>query len=84
MRVGAQWVQEEAPFDDDDAWIGVGYIVSDVGAVLLVVSLVLAGVGLRRAGEGRGRTAARVVTVVTLLLVAAYLVAMWAMTTKPT
>ena len=84
MRIGAQWVLEEAPFDEEDAWIGVGYLVSDFGGLLLVVSLILAGLGLRRAGDGRGRTAARVVTVVTLLLLAAYLVAIWAMTTKPT
>ncbi|MGZ8694852.1 MAG: hypothetical protein ACXWYS_05375, partial [Gaiellaceae bacterium] len=60
-----------------------GFIVSDVGGLALIVSLVLAGIGLRRADSGRGRTGARVVTVVTLLLIAAYLVAIWAMTTKP-
>ena len=84
MRIGAQWVLDESPFDDDQGWIGVGFLVSDLGAVALIVSLVLAGIGLRRADSGRGRTGARVVTVVTLLLLAAYVVAIWAMTTKPT
>jgi hypothetical protein len=87
MRIGAEWVLSKSPFDafkDDLTWVGIGYIISDIGALALIVSLVLAGIGLRRAGSGRGGGGARVVTVVTLLLLAAYVVAIWAMTTKPT
>jgi uncharacterized membrane protein len=85
MRIAAQWVLSKSPWDSDDdqTWIGFGFLISDIGALLLIVSLVLAGIGLRRADSGRS-TGARVVTVVTLLLLAAYLVAIWAMTTKPT
>ncbi len=83
MRVGAQWVEEEAPFDDEASWIGVGYITSDIGGLAMIVSLVIAGIGLRRGIDGRG-VPARIVTVITLLLIAAYIVAIWAMTTKPT
>jgi uncharacterized membrane protein len=86
MRIAAQWVLSKSPWDgdDDQTWIGIGFLISDIGALLLIISLVLAGIGLRRADGARGGTGARVVTVVTLLLMAAYLVAIWAMTTKPT
>jgi hypothetical protein len=84
MRIAAEWVRDKAPFDDDAEWIGIGYLASDLGALLILISLILAGIALRRADNGRGRTVSRVITVVTLLLLAAYIVAIWAMTTKPT
>ncbi|MFN2470100.1 MAG: hypothetical protein ABR583_03750 [Gaiellaceae bacterium] len=83
MRIGAQWVLSESPYEAVDlGWVGVGYLVSDLGGVALIASLVLAGIGLRRAGP-RSQTLARAVTVLTLVLLAAYLIAVWAMTTKP-
>jgi hypothetical protein len=81
MRIGAQWALDKSPFDEDDTWIGIGYLISDLGFLALVVMLVLAGIGLRREPGG---TPARIVTVVTLLFLAAYVLAIWAMTTKPT
>jgi uncharacterized membrane protein len=84
MRIGAQWVLDESPFDEDQSWVGIGFLVSDVGAILLLVSLVLAGLGLRRTNGSPGGVSARVVTIVTLVLLAAYVVTIWAMTTKPT
>ncbi len=87
MRIGAQWVLHKSPWNGispDPNWVTIGYFIADVGAIALIVALVLAGIGLRRAESGGGQTRARVVTVVTLLLLAAYLVAIWAMTTKPT
>jgi hypothetical protein len=88
MRVGAQWIaDEEGLADSDVAWIGIGYLVSDMGALLLVAATVAAGLALRRAsraeaaGEG-GRGAVIAAWLVTVLIVA-YLVAVWAMTTKP-
>jgi hypothetical protein len=86
MRIGAQWVLHESPWNaisPDPDWVGIGYLIADIGAVLLVVALVLAGLELRRGTGAGGRTRARVVTVATLLLLLAYLVAVWAMTTKP-
>jgi hypothetical protein len=81
MRVGAQWIEskEDLPEDPSPDWIDIGYMTSDFGALLLLVSIVLAVIGLRRPGRVPGR----VVGVIAALLVVAYLVAMWAMTAKP-
>jgi hypothetical protein len=85
MRIGAQWVLHKSPWKGTDPnWVKIGGGAADILGVALIVALVLAGIGLRRADNGRGGTGARVVTVVTLLLLAAYIVAIWAMTTKPT
>jgi len=87
MRIGAQWVLHESPWNSispDPSWVGMGYVIADIGGIALIVALVLAGIGLRRDASSGGQTRARVVTIVTLLLLAAYLVAIWAMTTKPT
>lgn len=82
MRVGAQWTEAEQDYPDDfdPAWIGIGYITADLGALLILISAILAGVGLRR----RSVRLARIVGIVSVLLLAAYLVAVWAMTAKPT
>jgi uncharacterized membrane protein len=82
MRIGAQWTEAEFDYPDDfgPAWIGIGYITADIGALLILISAILAGVGLRR---GNVRLA-RIVGVVSIVLLAAFLVAVWAMTAKPT
>ncbi len=85
MRIGAQWTEAEQSYPDDfdPAWIGIGYVTADAGALLTIVSVVLAVVGLRRLRRGDGIRLARAVGVISILLLAAYLVAVWAMTAKP-
>ena len=83
MRIGAQWVLSASPFSDKANWIGIGFAISDIGFLVLIISLILAGVGIRRTRTGGGRTGARVVTVLSVALLIAYVVAIWAMTTKP-
>ena len=87
MRIGAQWTESEQnyPDDFDPAWIGIGYITADAGALLVLISLILAAIGLRRSREDavRGVRMARIIGVICILLLAAYLVAVWAMTAKP-
>jgi uncharacterized membrane protein len=82
MRVGAQWTESEQNYPDDfeAAWIDIGYITADAGALLILISAVLAGLGLRN----RSVRFARIVGVISVVLLAAYLVAVWAMTAKPT
>jgi uncharacterized membrane protein len=85
MRVGAEWISSTENIGDEADWIGIGYITADGGFVFLLISTILAGVAARRAGRdpGGGGTLGRVVTVLTLVVLAAYVVAVWAMTTKP-
>ena len=88
MRVGAQWVYSKEGWEDvadDPGWLGVGYITADAGGLLILVSVVLAIVGLRRgrAGEGSPSTLGRIAGVISVLLLVTYLVAVWAMSAKP-
>ena len=85
MRIGAQWTEAEQDYldDFDAAWIGIGYITADAGALLIIVSIILSVIGLRKLRRGAGIRFGRAVGVVSTLLLVAYLVAVWAMTVKP-
>jgi ribose/xylose/arabinose/galactoside ABC-type transport system permease subunit len=87
MRVGAQIIADKEKLSDSNAtWIGIGYMTSDVGALLLLIGIVLTGLMARRARSGRSVASAgqlRAAGVISGILVAAYIVAIWAMTTKP-
>lgn len=84
MRIGAAWVLSASPYNSDQNWVGIGMAISDAGFLVLIISLILAGIGIRRMRTGGGRVGARVVTVLSVALLIAYVVAVWAMTTKPT
>jgi hypothetical protein len=85
MRVGAQWTEaeENLPDDFEAAWLDIGYITADAGALLLIVSLILAGIGLRKLRSGGGLGFGRAAGIISLIVLAAYVVAVWAMTAKP-
>ena len=87
MRVGAQWVYSKEGWEDvpdEPGWLGVGYITADAGGLLILVSVVLAIIGLRRVRpDAASSTLGRVVGAVSVLVLAVYLVAVWAMTAKP-
>jgi hypothetical protein len=85
MRIGAQWTEAEADYPDDfdPAWLGIGYITADIGVLLILVALVLAALGLRKLRSGGGLGLGRAVGVLGVVLVVAYVVAVWAMTAKP-
>src|SRR5262249_18305763 len=86
MRAGAQWIADKEHLSDsNEAWIGIGFTISDLGALLILIATVAAGVAVRRAGrqEGGGRGVAIAAWLVAVLIVL-YLVALWAMATKPT
>ena len=92
MRIAAEWLYSEegiGDLDEEPGWIGIGYITSDLGALLLIIATVVTGVGVRRAatpaeaggtGEVRG---GRVAAILVSVLLALYVIAIWAMTTKP-
>ena len=92
MRGGAEWIYAKEQLDElpsDPSWIGIGYGLADLGLLLLVVATVTAGIGSRRAlAEGDqaaapNTTGVRVAASLTAIVLVAYLVAVWAMTTKP-
>jgi len=84
MRVAAEWVHSEEDVPDDAGWIGIGYIVSDAGLLILIAATVLAGVGAKRLSRGTGAAGlARGGTVLLSIALVGYAVAVWAMTTKP-
>jgi hypothetical protein len=88
MRVGAQWVFSKEGWDDlpEDllpTWLSLGGAIADIGGVVLAVTLVVGGVGVYRLREGRGFTALKVTLALGLIVLAAYVVAAWAMAGKP-
>jgi hypothetical protein len=87
FRIGAAWIADKEGLTDvsNVTWLDIGYTVSDFGALLLIIALVIGGISVRRMnrGEQASPVAARIVTGLVSLVLVAYLVAVWAMTTKP-
>jgi hypothetical protein len=90
MRLAGEWLYRLQKWDDvseqfgEPSWLGIGFLVADWGGVLFLLSLVLGGAGVHRLHQGRGGAGLlRATMVISLVLVVAYAVAVWAMTGKP-
>lgn len=89
MRIGAQWVHSEAGWDDlpegaeEPTWLEIGWIVGDLGGAIILVSLILGGIGVRRLRQGKGTALLGTTLVLSLVALAAYVVTAWAMAGKP-
>ena len=88
MRVGAQWIFTKEHWDDvpDDLipdWLGIGFLLADAGGLVLLVSLILGGVGVYRMRDGKGAGLLKATLVLAFIALAAYVVAVWAMSGKP-
>jgi hypothetical protein len=87
MRIGAEWIADKEGFNDEGApepaWLGIGYVVADAGALLLLISLILGGIGVRRLRDGKGAGLLKATMVIALIVLVAALVAVWAMSGKP-
>jgi hypothetical protein len=88
MRIGAQWIYTEEGWDDlpdsaEPTWLSIGWFAADLGGLVLLVSLIVGGVGVYRLRQGRGSGLLRATLVLSLVLLAAYVVAVWAMAGKP-
>ena len=81
MRIAAQWTESKYDFPEDNepAWIGIGYAITEPSALLTAISLILGGIALRRPRRGFSTAVAILVTI----MLVADLVAVWAMTVKP-
>ena len=90
MRLAGEWLYRLQNWDDlpeqidEPAWLGIGFVVADLGGLLLLLALVLGGIGVYRLRDGKGGTVLLKATmVIALILIVAYVVAVWAMTGKP-
>jgi hypothetical protein len=89
MRVGAEWVYAREHWDDlpkgvdDPAWLTIGYLTADGGGLLLLIALILGGIGLRKSRQGGGNGLLQASGAISALLVAVYVVTIWAMGGKP-
>jgi hypothetical protein len=89
MRVGAEWIYTREGWDDlpegvdNPGWLDTGRLISDAGGPILLVSLVAGGIGVYRLRAGKGSGLLKVTLVLALVLLAAYVVAVWAMAAKP-
>ena len=89
MRLSGEWIYRKQGWDDlpaqigEPTWLGIGFVVADYGGLLFLLALVLGGVGIRRLRTGKGAGLLKVTMVIALVLVVAYVVAVWAMTGKP-
>jgi hypothetical protein len=86
MRIGAQWIYSKEGWEDlgdDPTWIGIGFIVADLGAILTLIALIVGGIGVRRLPSGGGQGLLKASMIIAWLVLAAALVAVWAMAGKP-
>ncbi len=88
MRVGAEWIADKEGWNEEGIsqpdWIGIGYIVSDGGALLLIIALIAGGVGVSRMRKGEGGEGlVKATTIISIILLVAFTIAIWAMSGKP-
>ncbi len=90
LRLAGEWLYRLQNWDElpeqfeEPAWLGIGFVVADLGGLLLLLALALGGVGVYRLSRGKGGRGLLTATmVIALILIVAYAVAVWAMTGKP-
>jgi hypothetical protein len=92
MRIGAQWIYSKEGWGDftaflpegsEPAWLGIGGMTADAGGLILLVSVILGGFGMRRTRDGGSSGLLKATLVLSVILLAAYVVAVWAMAGKP-
>jgi hypothetical protein len=85
MRLSAQWIAAEENLLEEDvdspAWIDIGFMTSEASLLVLIAATVCAWRAARRGHGGGLRTATVVLVGITIV---AYVVAIWAMSAKPT
>jgi hypothetical protein len=89
MRIGAEWIYSREGWDDlpeevdDPGWLATGAFIGDIGGLILLIALLLGGVGVYRLRQERGAGLLKATLILSLVLLAAYVIAVWAMTGKP-
>ena len=87
MRIGAEWTASREGFNDEGVsaptWLDTGYFIADLGLLVFVIALIVGGVGVYRLRAEKGAGLLKGTMVLSLLLLAAFVVAIWAMAGKP-
>jgi hypothetical protein len=86
MWAAAHWIYAKEGLDEgaiDLTWVAIGFGVAEGGAVLFVAALIVGGFGVRKLASGGGAGLLKATLVLTLVLLAALIVAVWAMAGKP-
>jgi hypothetical protein len=86
MRIGAEWLYSKEKLDDlpdTPTWIDLGYAIADIGALLVLIALIVGGIGVRRQRSGNGTRLLKTAMIIAWVVLAAALVAVWAMSGKP-
>jgi hypothetical protein len=88
MRIGAQWIYSKEHWDKVPdklvpTWINIGFLVADAGALLMIIALIVGGIGMRQLRQGKGQGLLKAALVIAVVILAAALVAVWAMAGKP-
>jgi hypothetical protein len=87
MRAGAEWIASREGWTKEGVpsptWLDIGSLIADLGGLVLLVSLIVGGVGVYRLRQGKGAGLLKLTLVLSLVLLGAYVVAVWAMAGKP-
>ena len=86
MRLGAEWIYTNEGWNkvqDKPRWLDIGLPLADAGGLVLVITLIIGGIGVRRLQAGKSSGLLKATLVLSVVLLAAYVVAVWAMAGKP-
>jgi len=87
MRAGGEWIASREGWTKkgvpSPTWLDIGFLLADLGGLILLVSLIVGGVGVYRLRQGKGAGLLKATLALSLILLAAYVVAVWAMAGKP-
>ena len=87
MRAGGEWIASREGWTKSGVpsptWLDIGFLLADLGGLILLVSLIVGGIGVYRLRDGKGAGLLQATLVLAILLLGAYVVAIWAMAGKP-
>jgi hypothetical protein len=87
MRAGGEWIASKEGWTksgvNSPTWLAIGVLLADLGGLILLISLIVGGVGVYRLRKGKGSGLLKATLVLSIILLAAYVVAVWAMAGKP-
>ena len=90
LRLAGEWLYRLQNWNklpdqfEEPTWLNIGFIVADWGGLLFLLALALGGAGIYRLRRGKSEAGLlKATTVIALILIVAYVIAVWTMTGKP-